>query len=285
MRSSNSGGGSPAVEALRHASRSRRSAGEKRRVGQPVGPDIVAPHRPGGAVALVEIISDVDLALGHAVHVGIIVTGEADRRELRVPRAPFVAARQFELVEQMVDLRARSGRGHVETVRRLRPAQMDALNKEVVLLRSAAEDGMVFEDQAAFRAAGELGIFVRRHQPGRPAADDHQIEMLGLRTLLPAGIERIANAVRGLHHRPGIAVGGSVIADTTIAGEGIGGRGRRVGQLRNEHRACPGQCAVDHVAARDRGVHAERVVFAASCCHDACPDLPRKIARFHATAE
>ena len=144
----------------------------------------------------------------------------------------------------------------------MRSGQAEPVHFKFILFGLAAEDGVIVQEQTGLVLSGLLHEGVGRAQTGKPAAHHHQIEVLaGVLDVAGAEINpSIADAVGGVDHRRGVAVGAGVVADPAVAGPVRphplqGGLRRRPRQARRVHgqqgRAAADQAGVDKIAPGD----------------------------------
>src|SRR5580658_7787363 len=190
---------------------------------QVIAPDVQHPRRFRGTTLLIEVVPNVNVTFVEPIHVCVIVIGEAQRLQGRIPGLERVSARQLEIGEELIELSVRSLLRRIEVVRSLRPNQVVPIHVELVLPRLATEDGVIIENEAMMPTLRMLGILMRRHQAGQTAAYDNQVENLAriVRSLRNLVVESISHPMRGLHYRQRVAVCIRIIAYATVAAEGV----------------------------------------------------------------
>ena len=172
-------------------------------------PDVAAPARFVGTLRPVEEVADVNLRFLKAIHVRIIVARETQRLERAVPALPLVLARQRKLLEEGIGERIAALPWQAEVVRALRTQQAYSLDVEFVLPGLATRHGVVLENQDAGGCTAQLAEAVCGAKARDAAAHHHQVELPGILRGGNGGlaVAAIAQAMRRLHHRPGVAVG------------------------------------------------------------------------------
>ena len=175
----------------------------------------------------------------------IVGSVELELAQVFGPGLVFEASRDLELLEDLVAVARRIGR-NIELVRALRGHQTLAPNDELIALRFAAEDWVIFQDEAGLVQFP----FVLEVQGGPKAAhaapnDDEVKNLTGVvRGQVIRGEFTISYAVGRFEDLPGIPVAGAIVADAAGPVPSGGGRGR----CAQQRRPATDQNAVEEVA-------------------------------------
>jgi hypothetical protein len=163
--------------------------------------------------ALVEVVADVHLGLVDAVHVRVIVERDFQIADRRVDVLVGERAGESEVGPRLARDRGTRRARDSELVRRLRTDEPYAADLELVLLRAAAEDRMILEDEARLPAVRRFRTCTPPRDPQFPPRHDVVIS--------PVSVMVVCGAIRSIpnlcaaRRTPCIAVRTGVVAGAT----------------------------------------------------------------------